>query len=138
MLLLPQREESAGKEIDVLVADDEKVIQDLLGKFLKSRGYNTCLASNAREALRAVRGNNIKVAIVDIKMPGFIDGLKVLRRIKKMNNRIEVIMMTGFGNAQTRKLSNDLGAYAYLEKPFDLNAIDRFVESALEKEREFL
>ena len=128
------REEEKAKynEIDILIADDEKIIQDLLSKFLEGRGYNTFLASNGREALNAIIGNDIKVAIMDIKMPGFMNGLQILRRIKKMNNNIEVIIITGFGTEKTHRTSVELGAYAYLEKPFDLTEIGKHVECALD------
>jgi CheY-like chemotaxis protein len=119
-------------DADILIADDEKIIQELLSKFLEGKGYNMFLASNGREALNAIIGNDIKIAIVDIKMPGFMDGFQVLRRMKKINDNIDVIMMTGFGSERIRKRSRDLGAYAYVEKPFDLTEIQRHVECALD------
>jgi FlaA1/EpsC-like NDP-sugar epimerase/CheY-like chemotaxis protein len=130
-----EKEKTKCYEGDILIADDEKIIQELLSKFLEGKGYNTFLASNGREALNAIIGNDIKVAIVDIKMPGFIDGFQVLKRMKKINNNIEVIMITGFGSERIRKLSSDLGAYAYVEKPFDLADIKMRIECALQSNK---
>ena len=119
------------KEIDILIADDEKIVQDLLRKFLDGRGYNTLLASNGRKALGVIRQNNVRIAFIDIRMPGFMDGFGVLRRIKNMDKDIAVIIITGFGTEKSRDVSSRLGAYAYLEKPFDLVDVRRHVEDAL-------
>jgi len=126
-----RKERPRSKEADILIADDENIIQELLRKFLEGKGYNTLLASNGRKALDIVRNNNVRIAIIDIKMPGFMDGFKVLRQIKKIDRDVKVILMTGFGDEKTRGLSSQLGAYAYLEKPLDLVDVRKYVEEAL-------
>jgi exopolysaccharide biosynthesis polyprenyl glycosylphosphotransferase len=132
--IIAQKGKNKGNGIDILIADDEKIVRELLGKFLDGRGYNTLLASDGIEALNIIKANKVKLAIVDIKMPGALDGLQALRQIKKSQSDVQVIMMTGFGNERTRKVSFDYGAYAYLEKPFDILDIQRDVENALQKE----
>jgi CheY-like chemotaxis protein len=120
-----------NKKIDILIADDEKIVQEVLGKFLDGRGYNTLLASNGKEALNIIDINEVRLAFIDVRMPGIIDGLGTLKRIKKTNKNIEVIIMTGYGTENARRKSRNLGAYAYLEKPFDLSDIRNKVDSAL-------
>ncbi|MFH1776084.1 MAG: polysaccharide biosynthesis protein [Candidatus Omnitrophota bacterium] len=130
MLSIGQKERKV-KEIDILVVDDDKIVQSLLQKFLEGKGYNVLLAANGREALEIVKNNLLRLAIVDITLPGFMDGIKLLKYIKKINSAIEVILITGSGTAKTRRLSRSLGAYAYLEKPFDLTSLKAHIERAL-------
>jgi CheY-like chemotaxis protein len=131
---LPEERNISHKKIDILIADDEKIVREVLAKFLDGRGYDTLLASNGREALKIIDNNEVRLAFIDIRMPGFIDGMGTLKRIKKTNKNIEVIIITGYGTENTRRKSRDLGAYAYLEKPFDLSEIRSKVESALSKQ----
>ncbi len=127
-----QKKKPLSKEVNILIAEDEDIIQELLSKFLEGKGYNTFSAPNGKKALDILRNNNdVQIAIVDIKMPGFIDGFGVLKNIKKINKDVKVILITGFGNEKTRRLSSRLGAYAYLEKPFDLVDVRKYVEEAL-------
>jgi len=135
---LAEEPKAPNKKIDILIADDEKIVQELLGKFLDGRGYNTLLASNGREALNIINTNEVRLAFIDIRMPGFIDGLQILERTKKINKDIEVIIMTGYGTEKTSRKSRDLGAYAYLEKPFDLSDIRNKVDSALSKQERLI
>ncbi len=128
-----QKAKDLDREINILIVDDEKIVQDLLRKFLDGRGYNTLLASNGRKALDVIKTNNVQIAIIDIKLSGFMDGLQLLKHIKKINGNIEVIIITGFSTERTKKLSRRLGAYAYLEKPFDLADVRRHIEDALNK-----
>ncbi len=117
-----------GRDIDVLVVDDERVVRSLLGRFLRAKGYNSLFASNGQDALNIIRGNRVHLAILDIRMPGGIDGIETLKNIKEMNEDIAVILITGFGSEETRKLGSNLGAYAYIEKPLNLSDIANYVE----------
>jgi FlaA1/EpsC-like NDP-sugar epimerase/CheY-like chemotaxis protein len=131
VLGIPQQKAPRIKERDILIVDDDKIICSLLRKFLEGRGYNALSASNGKQALELVKGNRVNIAIVDIRIPGFMDGIKTLRCIKRINKKIEVILITGFGTEKTKRLSGRFGAYAYLEKPFDLLDIKRHIEGAL-------
>ncbi|HDK16515.1 MAG TPA: response regulator, partial [Nitrospirae bacterium] len=125
------KEKSEVRETGILVADDESIVQELLQKFLDGKGYNTILASNGRKALDIVKSRDVSIAIVDIKMPGLMDGFRVLRGIREINRDIKVILITGFGTEKTKVLSSRLGAYAYLEKPLDLVDVKKYVEEAV-------
>ena len=117
----------------ILIVDDEKIVQDLLGKFLEGKGYNTFLAGSGREALEILKRNHIAMAIIDIRLTGFMNGLHVLKHLKYANKNIEAMTMTGFGTERTKRISRDLGACAHIEKPFELMEIHRHVEDALSK-----
>jgi two-component system response regulator CpxR len=65
-------------------------------------------------------------------MPG-IDGIEVLRRVKETNPEIEVIILTGHGSEEARKVCMDLGAFAYLHKPVDIDMLSETLKKANEK-----
>ncbi|MFH1415708.1 MAG: polysaccharide biosynthesis protein [Elusimicrobiota bacterium] len=122
---------TANRDVDILIADDEKGIKNVLSKYFDGRGFNTLLASNGREAVEIIKSNNVSIAIIDIRMPGFMNGIHVLKQIKKMGKNIEVMILTGFGTDKIRQVCRDLGA-SYLEKPFELAELKIFVEGACE------
>ena len=75
-----------------------------------------------------------EVIIVDLKMPG-IDGFDVLRTVKETRPEIEVIIVTGHGSEEDRRLCMDLGAFAYLQKPLDINELSDTIQQANDKVR---
>jgi len=125
------------KDADILILDDEIIIQDLLRKFLEGRGYNTFVATQGKEALRIIKENNVGLAFIDIRIPGFMDGFKTLKRIKTIKKNVEAIIITGFPAEKAKWLGYRLGAYAYLEKPLDLSEIKSCVEGALARRNNF-
>lgn len=117
---------------NVLVVDDEVEVLKILEKILAENGYNVLKAQNGAEALRAARRSDIKLALLDIKLPK-INGIELLGRFKKVNPDLIVIMITAYGTLKTAIEAMRLGAYDYITKPFDLNFIVSIVEQALEE-----
>ncbi|HHT9125271.1 MAG TPA: response regulator [Candidatus Brocadiia bacterium] len=117
---------------NILVVDDEAEALKILEKILTKHGYNVLKARNGMEALRVTRKSNIKLALLDIKLPK-MDGIELLGRFKKVNPDLIVIMITAFGTLKTAIDAMKLGAYDYITKPFDLNFITSIVEQALEE-----
>lgn len=117
---------------NVLVVDDEVEILKILEKILAENGYNVLKAQNGAEALRVARKSDIKLALVDIKLPK-INGIELLGRFKKVSPDLIVIMITAYGTLKTAIEAMRLGAYDYITKPFDLNFIVSIVEQALEE-----
>jgi DNA-binding response OmpR family regulator len=70
--------------------------------------------------------------ILDLKMPG-IDGIEVLRRVKKTQPAIEVIILTGHGSEADKKVCMELGAFAYLQKPVDIDELSGTIKAAHDK-----
>jgi DNA-binding NtrC family response regulator len=70
--------------------------------------------------------------ILDLKMPG-IDGIEVLRRVKQTHPDTEVIILTGHGSEKEKQLAFELGAFAYLEKPVDIELLSATIRKAYEK-----
>ena len=118
---------------NILIADDEESIRKLLVRVLKSKGYRFFLAENGKEAVDIAKNNPIDLALLDIKMP-VLDGQETLKRIKKIDETIEVIMLTGYGSLESLKeMIVEHGAYDYLSKPMDLENIKHCIKKALEK-----
>jgi len=116
----------------VLLVDDEKDFVQTLSERLKMRQFTSEIAYNGQEALDFTDQEDTEVMILDLKMPG-IDGFEVLKKIKKTKPEIEVIILTGHGTEKDRKTCMDLGAFAYLQKPADIELITETMKQAYEK-----
>ena len=89
---------------------------------------------NGREALSLLDNEEPEVMVLDLKMPG-IDGLEVLRRVKEQHPKVEVIVMTGQGSEEDKNKCMKLGAFAYLEKPVDVEVLAQTMRKAYQKVR---
>ena len=119
----------------VMLVDDEVPFVETLTKRLEKRGLQIISAHDGQEALEKLDKNrNVDVVILDVKMPG-MDGIEVLRGIKKSYPLIEVIMLTGHATVETAIEGMKLGAYDYLMKPCELEQLMAKVEAATKKRR---
>ncbi len=100
----------------ILVVDDEPLVRGSLSELLTLSGYNVTAAPNGSEALRILKDYSVDLIISDLKMPD-IDGLQLLRKVKKMNADIPVILMTGYGSIDNAVEAMKEGAYDYVTKP---------------------
>ncbi|NKF07977.1 response regulator [Clostridium gasigenes] len=100
-----------------LVVDDTKNIRLLLSKCLENENYIVHAASNATEALELVSKHNFDIAFIDIKMPN-ISGTALLELLRSKGHTFPVIIMTAFGTIRNAVTTTQLGAKAYLQKPF--------------------
>jgi len=119
----------------VLLVDDEREFVQTLSERLLMRDMGSAVAYDGESALKLVNDDEPEVMILDLKMPG-IDGIEVLRRVKKTRPEIEVIILTGHGSEADRKVCMDLGAFAYLQKPVDIAVLTDTLKEANEKIRE--
>ncbi|MBN1621972.1 MAG: response regulator [Endomicrobiales bacterium] len=120
------------EDLKILIIDDEKGIRDLLNYELGSQGYTVLSAKDGDEGLEMLKQNNIQLVISDVKMPK-MDGIRMLEEAKKINPDIEVIMATGYGTIETAVQSMKIGAYDFIQKPFNIDEILLLIEKALEK-----
>ncbi|MFC1815562.1 sigma-54-dependent transcriptional regulator [Thermodesulfobacteriota bacterium] len=119
----------------VMLVDDEVPFVETLTKRLEKRSLQIISAHDGQEALEKLNKNrNVDVVILDVKMPG-MDGIEVLREIKKTHPLIEVIMLTGHATVDTAIEGMKLGAYDYLMKPCELEELMLMVEEATKKRR---
>ena len=116
----------------VLLVDDEREFVQTLSERLLMRDMGSAVAYDGESALQLVEEDEPEVMILDLKMPG-IDGIGVLKRVKATCPQIEVIILTGHGSEKDRKICMDLGAFAYLQKPVDINILTETLKKANEK-----
>jgi putative two-component system response regulator len=116
----------------ILIVDDEELLCRLLAQRLTSEGYSCVTANNGREALSRFYKDTFSLIISDIKMPE-MDGIELLKRVRDLNPKMMVIMVTGFPEIDMAVEAMRLGAYDFLIKPADLDLILLSVKKALEK-----
>jgi CheY-like chemotaxis protein len=118
----------------ILLVDDEKDFVLTLSERLEMRDMAPVVAYDGEQALNILQEEEPEVIVLDLKMPG-IDGIEVLRRVKKEHPAVEVIILTGHGSEKDRELCMQLGAFAYLEKPVDIETLSLNMKAAYEKIR---
>ena len=116
----------------ILLVDDEKDFVQTLSERLKMRQFASEVVYNGQEALDFTDREETEVMVLDLKMPG-IDGFEVLRKIKQTKPGIEVIILTGHGSEKDKNVCMDLGAFAYLQKPADIDQLTDTMKRAYEK-----
>lgn len=117
----------------ILVVDDEKIIRERLKKLLDLDGYETFIAAHGQEGLDIFWKEKPQIALVDIKMPG-MDGIEVLKRIRKESRETEVIIITGHGGVDTAIQALREGAFGYIQKPIEYAELEIGIKKALEKQ----
>jgi two-component system, OmpR family, response regulator CpxR len=121
----------------VLLVDDEREFVQTLSERLILRDVSSAVAYDGESALSLLDEDEPDVMILDLKMPG-IDGIEVLKRVKNTRPEIEVIILTGHGSAADRETCMSLGAFAYLQKPVDIDLLSKTLQEANEKIRKGL
>lgn len=101
-------------------------------EFLLSGEYEVYLASDGGEALRIAGEREIDVALIDVRMPG-MNGVEVLRRLKSLSPRTEVIVITAHGEAEIVKAAAAMGASGFLEKGFSFQELRESIKEALRR-----
>ncbi len=114
----------------ILIVDDELSMREFLQILLKKEGYNTLAAANGSEAVKLIQTKNIDLLISDIRMPE-MNGLDLLREVKKKDYFIPVIMITAYASPEDAVLAMKGGAYDYITKPFKVDEIKKIVKTAL-------
>jgi len=119
----------------ILIIDDERSMCEFLAIMLKREGYRVKFANDPKEGITLAQNEAFDLAIIDIRMPG-MDGLSVLREIKKVSPETIAIMITAYASTKTAVQAIKEGAYDYLTKPFKNNEeIKLVIHNALEKKR---
>lgn len=116
-----------------LVVDDEEDFLETLVKRLNKRDIDATGARSGEEALEIMKKKLFDVVILDVKMPGGMDGIETLREIKKVQPLAEVILLTGHASVETSIEGMKLGAFDYLMKPIKLEELLVKLAQAFEK-----
>jgi two-component system response regulator AtoC len=116
----------------ILIADDDTSITDLLSDLLSEVGYIVDCVHTGTEVLERLKDpNSYQLVLMDVKMPG-LDGLEVLEQIRQKSIDLPVIMITGFGASSVAIRAMQMGAYDYLNKPFNLDEVLLVVKRVFE------
>ena len=125
-------EQVTGKAVTrILVVDDQKVVTEVVERYLRLEGYEVSLAFNGAEALRLVQEWVPDMIILDLMLPA-VDGLEVCRQIRK-DNQVPIIMLTARGEEADRVVGLELGADDYIVKPFSPRELVARVKSVLRR-----
>ena len=119
--------------IEILIVDDNADIRNILNELILDAGYKTRIAANYNQALSEIDKKMPDVAILDVKLDkGDNDGLELLSHIKSKDKDVPVIIITGHANVEMAVSSLKLGAFEFIEKPFDQARLLNFVKRAVE------
>jgi DNA-binding NtrC family response regulator len=121
-------------DMRVLVVDDEMDFLEMTVKRMQKKGIQCEGVPSGYEAVEKINNENFDVVLLDVKMPG-MDGIEVLREIKRIKPLIEVIMLTGHASVESGIEGMKLGAFDYLMKPMELDKILETIQDAYEKKR---
>jgi len=117
----------------LLLVDDEEEFVHTLSERLQARNHlEPMIAHDGESALSMVENDAPDVMVLDLKMPG-IDGLEVLKRVKREHPRTEVIILTGHGSQADQEAAERLGAFAFLNKPVDIDVLAQTMKDAYAK-----
>ncbi len=119
----------------VLIADDEPNIRRMVGALLGAEGYDVCDAANGTDAVAQATRGDVDVALIDLMMPGEIDGMSALKRIRERFPDMPVIMMSGRAGLSDAVNATKLGAFNFLEKPLTPEGVLLAVGAAFELQR---
>jgi two-component system response regulator PilR (NtrC family) len=116
------------------VIDDEPVIHDVLGQLLTSEGYEVEISASGQEALEKYSPQSADVILLDLLMPG-MDGIEVLRRLKKIDPLANIVIITAYGSVESAISAMKIGALDYIQKPFKHDDLLLVIERAIERKR---
>ena len=119
----------------LLLVDDEGEFVKTLAERLKMRDLRSDIVLDGEEALSYVEDHEPDVMVLDLKMPG-IDGMEVLRQVRKAYPNIQVIILTGHGTEKHEEEAKRLGAFDYLEKPVNLDVLLKKMKAAYRRKME--
>ncbi|MHB8136870.1 MAG: sigma-54-dependent transcriptional regulator [Smithellaceae bacterium] len=130
------------RKLNILLVEDGRSQREMLRDFLIKEGHRVMEAETGETAIKTVAGNHFDLILLDYKMPG-MDGMEVLKEIKRINHEIDVVIITAYGTIETAVEAIKVGAIDYITKPIELEELlillDRVAERrGLIRENELL
>tara|TARA_R110002096_G_scaffold97354_1_gene216947 strand:- start:6061 stop:7404 length:1344 start_codon:yes stop_codon:yes gene_type:complete len=123
-----------AEQITITIVDDEQDMRESISQWLSLSGYKTKTYASADLALKDIEGDYPGIIISDIKMPG-TDGISFLKKLQKIDNSLPVILITGHGDVAMAVEAMRIGAYDFLEKPFDPERMAELAKRAVQTRR---
>jgi len=121
-----------NNDINILLIDDNDTFRHALSLLLKEAGYHVDSAANADDGLKLTGSKNYKIVFVDYKLPD-MNGIELLGKLKAENPALDVVIMTGHASLDKAVEAGRIGAYDFLEKPFEPNKILKLIEQIIHK-----
>ena len=118
-----------GQAMKIAIVDDEVDMRESIGQWLALAGYDAQIYASARDALKQIDANYPGIVITDLKMPE-IDGMQFLKKLLAQDSSLPVIMITGHGDVPMAVEAMRLGAFDFLEKPFDPQRLSALAKKA--------
>ncbi len=122
---------SSENKIKLLLVDDELKFLQSISKRLALKDFEVTAATNGNEAIECAEKGLFDVAVVDFQMPG-MDGAQVLKTLKEKHRYLEIIMLTGHATIDSAVECTKLGAFKYLEKPYEFEKLVEIIKEAYE------
>jgi two-component system NtrC family response regulator len=119
------------KQIKLLIVDDEEKFLSATAERLGLRDFDVTTATEGSQAIKAAKKGKFDVAILDLRMPG-MDGMELLQILKKKHKFLEVIILTGYASVDSAVEATKLGAFSYLEKPYNFEKLLEVLKEAYE------
>lgn len=116
-----------GKPI-ILIVDNEEESLELLREISKEEDYTVLTTVNSKEALELLEAERPNLVILNLSTSD-MNEIKILRRIKKIDENIEVLIITDYGTMKAARTAMELGAYDYVTKPFDNDYIRALIKN---------
>ncbi|MBU4346719.1 MAG: response regulator [Candidatus Omnitrophica bacterium] len=118
----------------ILVVDNDKDMCWLIASILKEEGLCVDIAHDVKSALAKINHHQYEAMVLDYKLSS-MSGLAVLEKTHQIKPTIVTIMISGFGNESVRAKAKEFGAYAFLDKPFNIDRLKKTVKKALTEQR---
>src|SRR5258708_2270922 len=116
----------------ILIVDDEEIMREILETLLSREGYSIRVAAGGAEGVELAKSVPVDAVIVDVMMPG-MDGMAVLKELKKFDDELPVIMITAFASVENAIAAMKRGAFDYITKPFKNDEVLVVIRNAMER-----
>ena len=120
------------QKLNILIVEDGRSQREMLRDFLISEGHRVMEAENGENAIKSVLNSHFDLILLDYKMPG-MDGLEVLKEVKRINHEIDVVIITAYGTIETAVEAIKVGAIDYITKPIELDELLILVDRVAER-----
>ena len=120
------------QKLNILIVEDGRSQREMLRDFLISEGHRVMEAENGETAIKSVLNSHLDLILLDYKMPG-MDGLEVLKEVKRINHEIDVVIITAYGTIETAVEAIKVGAIDYITKPIELDELLILVDRVAER-----